>query len=432
MLLLGERAGFAGDVTSYFVSRGMIYAQTNSGPPVLKPQPYIHHARAALSDPTNVTLVRLSNSVNSSIFLLNPGGGSSLLSMASHLRHYGSAPTFDALVPSGTNTLRFTTVHDGTKYCTMVFSGSTVPEVPQVVNYTAAQAVDPRADFQVTWLPWAGAVPGDLITCEVFEARPVAVATPVFKTPSVPGAAGALGGGSTSANIPAGTLASNKTYLLRLRFDRVLGTNLHHYPGATGFVSNFKATDITMATLGVTNGPRIVHRSPADGATGVSLRAPLFWAFNIPMRGPFGVSMSPGPSGSFSSSITPDGLLRSTQSTTNFWATNTLIQVVLNPFNEFPTCGDGTNHVLMTDLGATFTTGSSIVPPPAPPAPLLRVDGPGQFTLLGETGRTHMVQYSAGLEQWAFAGLATTTNGSITISQTNSGGAGFHRALALP
>ncbi|MFM1562001.1 MAG: Ig-like domain-containing protein, partial [Roseibacillus sp.] len=97
------------------------------------------------------------------------------------------------------------------------------PEAPAVTNHLAAQAVDPSADFALSWNPVAGAGPDDFYIVIIDNSYDRSI----FFTP-LPGQTGSvvtetIPATATSVVIPAGTLPPGRTLELSLGFVSVDG-----------------------------------------------------------------------------------------------------------------------------------------------------------------------------------------------------------------
>ncbi len=86
--------------------------------------------------------------------------------------------------------------------------------IPQVANYSAAQQVNPAAEFQLDWIPWLGSGANDRISLVIVDA---AGNTVVSAATDCSGQS-TLAPGATGFTIPAGRLAPATTYAGYLTF----------------------------------------------------------------------------------------------------------------------------------------------------------------------------------------------------------------------
>jgi hypothetical protein len=118
------------------------------------------------------------------------------------------------------------------------------PPVPRVTNYDAAQAVNAAADFTLGWEAFTGATTNDALSLLLEDAEGNAV----FEAPDAC-AGRPLPATATAVTIPAGTLASNRTYTASLTFFRVAGQP-GPFLGATGVVASAQITRLPLKTTG--------------------------------------------------------------------------------------------------------------------------------------------------------------------------------------
>jgi hypothetical protein len=114
---------------------------------------------------------------------------------------------FETAFPNGRYNFTISLAGGGVKTGSVNLTGDAYPNTPRVSNYSAAQGINPAADFVLSWDSFVGGT--DPMTCaSPFESRS-------------PGEPGALNGASTSVVIPANTLAANQTYRGRVKFYRL-------------------------------------------------------------------------------------------------------------------------------------------------------------------------------------------------------------------
>ncbi len=132
---------------------------------------------------------------------------------------------------------------------TLAAPSGVFPEAPVVANHLAAQAVDPTADFTLSWNPAAGAGPDDFYLVGIDNTYDRSI----FFTP-LPGQTGAvvpavIPGSATSLVIPAGTLPPGRTLELSVAFVSVNGRSLDPQFG-TGTSGVASLTTLDLVTLG--------------------------------------------------------------------------------------------------------------------------------------------------------------------------------------
>jgi hypothetical protein len=124
---------------------------------------------------------------------------------------------FETAFPNGRYNFTISLAGGGVKTGSVNLTGDAYPNTPRVSNYSAAQGINPAADFVLSWDSFVGGTAADFIEVEVED--PMTCASP-FESRS-PGEPGALNGASTSVVIPANTLAANQTYRGRVKFYRL-------------------------------------------------------------------------------------------------------------------------------------------------------------------------------------------------------------------
>ncbi|HTH47197.1 MAG TPA: hypothetical protein VMB21_06775, partial [Candidatus Limnocylindria bacterium] len=133
------------------VVKGVHYVQNSTTAPVLDSQPYKFQAFVdqASDGLLSATLTLPTGSQPAPILI---GGDSTPSLFADFL----TEADLDATYPPGSYTLTFQTTNQGTHAFSLPLPASSFPAAPQVVNFAAAQSVDPDAAFTVTWDPFAG------------------------------------------------------------------------------------------------------------------------------------------------------------------------------------------------------------------------------------------------------------------------------------
>jgi hypothetical protein len=168
---------------------------------------------------------------------------------------YSSQAQVDAFFPNGDYQARFDTVHDGTRTFNFNLTGNAYPNPPQIVNFAAAQSVNPTNAFVVTWDAFVGGTASDFIMLEL-ESDDEFSGGGAFDTPGV-GEPGALNGTNTSVTIPGFTLAPGRRYRGDLIFVKVGQVDTTTYPGAIAASGYFSATMFELQTSGTAIRPTV-------------------------------------------------------------------------------------------------------------------------------------------------------------------------------
>jgi hypothetical protein len=275
-------------VKRFGVVKGLAYLQTSDAAPAVASQPFLFQAFTDVSGP-GLLDVSLTLPGGSQVALTTSNGDSS----PSLNADYATQAGLDAAYPPGNYTVTFHTSNQGTHAVTLPLPASTFPAAPQVVNFTAAQSVDPNAAYTVRWNGFPGGTTNDFVQFSVETAD----GNGVFQTAS-PGQPDALNGTATAATIPAHTLAAGTTYRAQLIFARPLGQDTSY---GLGFSAYFSQTRLPLSTSGTAVAPTLTlaQRGPsqwhlhANGALGVnyvientsSLVPPVGWQPMVNFQG---------------------------------------------------------------------------------------------------------------------------------------------------
>jgi hypothetical protein len=424
---------FAADVTSYFISKGNIAVQTNSGAPQLYAIPWIFHARVTATDPTVIQDALISQGPFRDGLI--PRGSNSW----SIIRSFSTESGFNPFYINANWRLIIDTASGDYRTNELPLFPTNYPAPPRIANFDEAQALNPALPFALQWNAWAGGTANDLISLMILH-RSVSGSI-VYRSSTTLGDAAAIPGTATSTVIPAGMLQPGKVYLARLRFDAVLATNMTSYPGAPGFSSAFASTDFYITTTGATEdaAPRIVYVSPSEGAVVVSTITPITWAFNKPiLTNSFSYQL---PSVEFRRTYSPERFLLTFTPTNGAFNQTTQIRWRLNLWDDGVAFADTDGNPLMPERVGTFLTGTTTNLPPAPAAPMFLETRkfPEQFvtTLHGQTNRSYLVMAKTNLTasptNWSFVTVGQATNALFTLAtNTTYAGKTFYRAIALP
>ena len=413
LLALGEfgdhRAQAAADVTNCYVAKGLIYAQTNALAPVPKAGPSVFQVE-----------IRTSASFGAvySLAMRVPGAGGGfprfLIPTGPQQHVYGSTEVrasqtlTDQAYPDGIYRFDYNTVHSGWRTNVLALTGSTYPSIPRVVNYDAAQVIDPAVDFTLQWAPFSGGTSNDVISVVIYGGT--ANSGVALATSYLPGQAGTLNGLQTNLVIRAGTLQPGRSYVGRLRFDRVVGRDTTNFAGCVAASAYFRSTDFRLLTVGATpdTEPRVIAVSPPPGATGIPRDAPLIWTFNKPMGGGFGYAVG--------------GLPGQVTNYTSFWSTDrrSFIRMPLTAagtnlnaswnlqhWSSFLGFRDPDGNPLFPDTAGAYVTGSSLLSSAERPSLKAQTGSPAafKFRLTGPTNRVYVIEGSTNHVNWT--GLST-------------------------
>ena len=291
-LLLAALAARGADVTIFGIEKGETFLQNSpSAPAPESGTPFFFRAFVNGAAPGLVQFA-----------FLQPPSGFNLLTADSSGRNFtfeqrfASQSALDSAFAIGDYTFTIQSENDGSSAPTLSLANGALPSgAPHISNFAAAQFVNPAAPFAVTWdnLPSGGA--GDFVQLTIEGGNGDAI----FSTPAQ-GEPGALTGSSTSATIPAGTLASGSSYNGRLLFQKIASDDPVAYPGADGITSFATETVFSVLTSGTsvdTTPPFLVSTSPAANATKVPIDAVVSFTFNE--------AMGTGSAINWSANITP-------------------------------------------------------------------------------------------------------------------------------
>lgn len=230
------------DVRDYVVGKGADYLQTSASTVIASTNepPFHFGAFVSLSAPATVTNVTFAgpNDVTMELDGDEWNGGVEASTQAN----------MDAMFPPGTYTFTMQTVHDGLRQASLNLPATSLPNAPRLVNFNAAQAIDPQAPFTLQWEPFAGATTNDRIQIQIELATQWAWRS-VYESP-YPLSPDAINGLATSILIPAGTLPAGRQLTAFIIFIKVASLNTNSYPGAMGVVAFIANTSIPIATIG--------------------------------------------------------------------------------------------------------------------------------------------------------------------------------------
>jgi hypothetical protein len=298
-----------------------------------------------------------------------PGGNSDTLSAVGDAatarvyqleNPYSSPAQLDAGFRDGAYTLTMMGVNDGQKAATLTLGGAPTINIPAVDNSSALSAVNPKADFAVSWGAFTGGGANDFIQVRVELLSGDLVST----TPSF-GAAGALDGTATSIKIPANTLPPSTSCYLVVMFAKLGTRDATSYSGAVGVTGYFQETKLMLTTTAGstptdTTPPTLVFSSPTNNATGVPINAKVRFTFDEAMMAAQSIAWSANVTPvNFAYSWSTDAKTLTCTYATNLPA-NAPITWKLNPSGSPTLFQDAAGNALPSDVFAgTFTTGTT-------------------------------------------------------------------------
>ncbi len=158
----------------------------------------------------------------------------------------------------------------GTAVQTVTLGGA--PTLPRCANWTAAQAIDPTADFILRWDAFAGTTSDDMISLEIWDGDTLLLELPDHcSTPPK-----LLATTATSLVIPANLLTPGRTYRVDLSFIRGSDRKENQNPAFSVLAGYARSTGFTIKT--VDGGPNAIpvvtgFRVAADGRFEVDVTA---------------------------------------------------------------------------------------------------------------------------------------------------------------
>ena len=241
------------------VSKQLTYVQTSAASPTPDPTSPATFLGSATS-PTNnlITSAKLQVPGGPLLTLTNfLGLGRSFVT----IEEYASQTALDTARPNATYNLQLTRTTGGPVSADISLAGSW-PPTPQILNYAAAQAVDPSADFVVQWNGFAGATANDSVGFSIVHPTTFWIWT--APDPCVPRA---LANTATSVTIPAGTLQPGTTYAGSLAYTRFTYSSSNAIPDMVLLAMLQKEVNFTLKTTGSSGGgPRFINwRRLANG-----------------------------------------------------------------------------------------------------------------------------------------------------------------------
>ncbi len=340
----------ATDVQLFGAFKGQNFVQLNAAASFLNEEaPMVFTAFAELASETAVTNGTLGKPNGEILTLPGPEFNDS----------FEFLPELNDAYPSGTYRATFYTVNDGVQQVDLAISGDAYPNAPFVLNFDAAQHLDPNAPFTVNWAPFVDGAVNDFVEFSIEDE----MGNGVFDSPG-PGEPGALNGLSTQVTIPAMTLNAGRTYQARLLFARVTVADVLSYPGAIGLAGYFKEMQFALAASGVdaSTAPNLLASSPQDMRNEVPRNSVITFTFNKPMNGQDSIGWSPNVTASnFSKTWSEDQRVLYCVYNDPL-PTGETITWTLNPSGQSQNFRDQADQVLPTVSGQFTTSSETSVP----------------------------------------------------------------------
>ncbi|MDB6129365.1 MAG: Ig family protein, partial [Verrucomicrobiales bacterium] len=228
------------DVSSFMAVKGQEYSQTGTAAPVSTGFSFMLNVDGfnGTETVTNAS-VQLPNSQivtlpDTSDFQFRAG--------------YTTQAAMDTAYANGNHIFTIKTVHDGLKTATLNLTGNTYPgTIPRISNFTAAQTINAKQDFTLTWDAFSGGTVSDAIIISISDTN----GNNVFKSPDL-GQLGMLTGTAISVVVPGDSLQDGQSYTAQLIFVRGL-FNTTAYPGVNGFEGYYHMTKCPIKTVDVHN-----------------------------------------------------------------------------------------------------------------------------------------------------------------------------------
>lgn len=226
----GSSTGGSGTnaITSFSVGKVHHYQQTSPAAATLDPfTPYGFSGAVALASNRSANTITLTNSTTAiySLFHLPPPQAEIFLLAT----NFTSLSTFDAAFPSGNYSFFVQANTNQTVVVNLPDAASQPqPAAPRIINYVAAQIVNPNQPFILAWDAFPGGTASDYIDVDI--GIDVNLGS-VYGSPN-PGLPGALNGTATTFTIPAGTLQPDTVYPSQVGFFRQVGITNANYATA--------------------------------------------------------------------------------------------------------------------------------------------------------------------------------------------------------
>jgi hypothetical protein len=152
-----------------------------------------------------------------------------------------SQSALDSVYSNGAYAFQIQTAHGGVKSPRVNVLGDLYPNPPHILNFTTT--VDPKADWVVSWEPFAGGTETDFVQLHIEDDQ----GNQLFETSNL-GKSSALNGTALSAAVPHDTLPGGKSLSARVVFQKTAALDTISYPGALGVAAYATRTSFTINT----------------------------------------------------------------------------------------------------------------------------------------------------------------------------------------
>lgn len=239
---LATRLTTAPDAIDFGLVKGLHYQQTSVANVALSANYAELSAWVDSSSNNSVT--------NASLMLPNfttinlPASGSVSYELGTN---FSSLSALDLAFPNGQYVARLYGRNDGFIGIPLSLASNTTPlypATPTIVNFDAAQIINPTNSFMISWGAFSNATASDHIHIRITDPN---TDSTIWRTPDF-GQAGSLDGLATSATIPPNVLPTNVTLQGELVFARVISVDTNTYPGVYCFSAFYKRTKFPVAT----------------------------------------------------------------------------------------------------------------------------------------------------------------------------------------
>jgi uncharacterized repeat protein (TIGR03803 family) len=232
------------DVASYSLSKQQNFVQT--GPTaVVADTNAPFQARFHINESSPGSVLSASVTLPGGATQAFPGSSDTDLSIKSN---FTTQAALDTTFPSGSYTFTIFPQHDCNRSVALSLPITAFPIVPQITNFSAAQAIASGSNFVLRWSAFTGGTANDVISLEIDDTNGnSAFFTPDYLTP------GWVNGTNTAITIPSGKLLPGQMYLGRLSFIKIASLDTNSYPGAWGADGFSSQTTFALGTA--TNAP---------------------------------------------------------------------------------------------------------------------------------------------------------------------------------
>lgn len=390
----------AADVSSYGVAKAHLFIQSSSAAPVEQPGAPYALAVWVEGDIDAITGATVQSPLGFPLDLDLNDAGTRFEAVAPV-----TAETLDFLAPNGTYSFNIESDNDLISLAQLSLSGSAFPAtIPQISNFDAAQEIDAGAAFTLNWNTQSDAPAFRLVIVDDSGAEVIVEE-----------------GSAAGFTIPAGTLAADSSYVGRLRFRKLLGSDTASIPGAIGTAELYNETEFEISTGaggggpgGDTTPPVLFLTAPANGATGIAPSAPVSFIFSEPMQAAQSIQWSANVNAGALNYAWSNGGKTLTATLAGGFPANATITWSLNSAAFKDVAG---NALVAFNLSGSFTTGTG--GGPADPC-----NGSGGFDGRGsgsvsklafyeQTGNNNPVP-SAEMPAAFFASYAAASNHTVT------------------